>query len=139
MPNTATVREQRRRKTKAQLIDELETLEKRSAANEAPHGSGSPVRAKTSDRYLANQELATLALFPSENPNPVLRAMPDGAVLYANDAAIAVKGLLKGRKKVTLARGHMSDVAEASRTAEVRESEFKSGGHGRALHQHLRP
>lgn len=43
IPNTATVREQRRRKTKAQLIDELETLEKRSAANEAPHGSGSPV------------------------------------------------------------------------------------------------
>ena len=43
------------------------------------------------------QELADLARFTSENPNPVLRVMPDGSVLYANDAAIAVKGLLKGR------------------------------------------
>ncbi len=50
------------------------------------------------------QELADLARFTSENPNPVLRVMPDGTVLYANDAAIAVKGLLRGRKKSTLAR-----------------------------------
>ncbi len=32
MPNTATVREQRHRKTKAQLIDEIDTLEQRTAA-----------------------------------------------------------------------------------------------------------
>ena len=64
MPNTATVREQRRRKTKAQLIDELETLEKRSAANEAPHGSGSPVY-DSDDRLLqcraAHQQRVTQA------------------------------------------------------------------------------
>ncbi len=99
MPNPATVREQRLRKTKAQLIDEIDTLEQRAAAIEAANRSGAPMRAKASDRYLVNQELADLARFPSENPNPVLRVMPDGAVLYANDAAIAVDGLLKGRKK----------------------------------------
>ncbi len=32
MPNPATVREQRLRKTKAQLIDEIDTLEQHSAA-----------------------------------------------------------------------------------------------------------
>ncbi len=99
MPNPATFREQRLRKTKAQLIDEIDTLEQRAAAIEAAYRSGAPMRAEESDRYLANQELAHLARFPSENPNPVLRVMPDGAVLYANDAAIAVDGLLKGRKK----------------------------------------
>ena len=96
MPSPATIREQRLRKTKAQLIDEIDTLEQRAAAIEAASRRGAPVPAKASDRYLANQELADLAKFPSENPNPVLRVMPDGAALYANDAAIAVKGLLKG-------------------------------------------
>ena len=104
MPITATVRERCLRKTKAQLIGEIETLEQRAAAIEATHSSGVPMRAKTSERYLANLELAHLARFPSENPNPVLRAMPDGAVLYANHAANAVKGLLVGRKRNRLSR-----------------------------------
>ncbi len=104
MPNPATVRVQRLRMTKAQLIDEIDTLEQRAAAIEAAYGSGAPLRAKASDRYLADQELADLARFPSEHPTPVLRVMPDGTVLSANEAAGAVKGLLKGREKSTLAR-----------------------------------
>ncbi len=122
MPNPATVREQRLRKTKAQLIDEIDTLEQRAAAIEAAHGGGAPVRAKVSEQYLVN-----LAGFAPENPNPVLRAMPDGTVLYANDAAIAVNGLLKGHKKSALARDLAGVCAEASRTAEVQETEFESG------------
>ncbi len=66
MPNPATTREQRLRKTKAQLIDEIDTLEQRAASIEAAYRSGAPMRAKASDRYLANQELAHLARFPSE-------------------------------------------------------------------------
>ncbi len=127
MPNTATIRERRLRKTKAQLIDQIVTLERRAAAIEAAPGSGAPMRAKASERYPADRELADLARFPSENPNPMLRVMPDGTVLYANDAARAVKGLLKGRKKSTLARDLAGVCAEASRTAEVRETEFESG------------
>ncbi len=50
MPNTATVREQRLRKTKAQLIDEIDTLEQRAAAIEAATRSGAPMRAKAGDR-----------------------------------------------------------------------------------------
>ncbi len=127
MPNPATLRERRLRMTKAQLIDEIDTLEQRAAAIEAADRSGAPMRATASNRYLANQELFHLGKFTSENPNPVLRVMPDGTVLYANDAAIAVKGLLKGRKKSTLARKLAEVCAEASRTAEVRETEFESG------------
>jgi class 3 adenylate cyclase len=112
MPNPATTRVQRLRNTKAQLIHEIETLEQRAA----------PIGAKAGDR-----DLADLARFPSENPNPVLRAMPDGRMLYANEAARAVKGLLKGRKKPTLARGLTGVVAAASRTAEVQETAFESG------------
>ncbi len=93
MPNAAKVRVQRLRKTKAQLIDEIDTLEQRAAAIEATYRSGAPMRAKTADHYLANQGLVHLARFPSENPNPILRVLPDGTVLYANDAASAVKGL----------------------------------------------
>ncbi len=68
-----------------------------------------------------------LGRFTSESPNPVLRVMPDGTVLYANEAARAVKGLLEGREKSRLARDLAGGCAEASRTAEVRETEFESG------------
>jgi PAS domain S-box-containing protein len=127
MPNPATLRERRLRMTKAQLIDEIDTLEQRAAATEATNRNSAPMRAKTNERYLTKQQLAHLARFTSENPNPVLRAMPDGTVLYANDAAIAVNKLLKGRKKSMLADDLVEVFAEASHSAEVRETEFKSG------------
>ncbi len=40
MPNPATLRERRLRMTKAQLIDEIDTLEQRAAAIEATYRSG---------------------------------------------------------------------------------------------------
>ncbi len=119
MLNPATARKQRLRKTKAQLIDEIELLEQHAAAIEVGHGSGTPERAKAGDRYPADTKLLLLSRFSSENPNPVLRVMPDATVLYANDAAIAVKGLLKGRKQSTLAQGLANVLAEVSRTAEA--------------------
>ena len=36
------------------------------------------------ERKQAEQEIISLAKFPSENPNPVLRLSRDGTVLYAN-------------------------------------------------------
>lgn len=35
----------------------------------------------------ADKQLADLAKFPDENPNPILRVKPDGEILFANDAA----------------------------------------------------
>ncbi len=51
MPNPATVREQRLRKTKAQLIDEINTLEQRAAAT--PEGG---TELKRSEQALAEKE-----------------------------------------------------------------------------------
>ena len=91
MPNPAALRERRLRKTKAQLIDEIDTLEHRAAALEAANRSSAPMPAKASDRYLADQQFADLARFPSENPNPVLRVMPDGTVRWSRKIGQAVK------------------------------------------------
>ena len=40
------------------------------------------------DSKMAEEEIGNLARFPSENPNPVLRIVKDGIVLYANEASI---------------------------------------------------
>ncbi len=42
------------------------------------------------ERKRAEEETKSLAKFPSENPNPVLRIDPSGILLYANEAASAV-------------------------------------------------
>jgi PAS domain S-box-containing protein len=45
------------------------------------------------ERKWAEQKIANLARFPSENPNPVLRLSRDGIVMYANVASGALLGL----------------------------------------------
>ncbi len=50
MPNPAALRERRLRMTKAQLIEEIDTLEQCAAAIEAANRSSAPMRAKASDR-----------------------------------------------------------------------------------------
>ena len=39
------------------------------------------------ERKRAEQEIAMLARFPAENPNPILRVEPNGMILYANAAS----------------------------------------------------
>ena len=39
------------------------------------------------ERKQAEEEIQSLARFPSENPNPVLRLTQDGKILYANKAS----------------------------------------------------
>jgi PAS domain S-box-containing protein len=41
----------------------------------------------TTARKLAEEQVQSLAKFPSENPNPVLRVAKNGVLLYANDAS----------------------------------------------------
>ena len=47
--------------------------------------------------------LRNLAKFPIENPSPILRVTREGRVLYANDAALAIKGLVVGQGQGRLA------------------------------------
>ncbi len=71
MPSPATTREQRLRKTKAQLIDEIGTLEQRAAAT--PEGGSELKRRK---QELAEKE-AQLRV--------ALENMPGGMALYDRD------------------------------------------------------
>lgn len=53
-----------------------------------PRGNGMEVYSRNiTDRKQAEEEIASLARFPSENPNPVLRLNQTGDVLYANAAS----------------------------------------------------
>ncbi|MFK5957524.1 MAG: PAS domain S-box protein [Lutibacter sp.] len=47
------------------------------------------------ERIKAEEEIRSLAKFPSENPNPILRINLEGILLYANKAAIKVFSDLK--------------------------------------------
>ena len=46
-----------------------------------------PIIRDITERKRTEAEIQTLAKFPSENPNPVLRVTKDGALLYANRAS----------------------------------------------------
>ena len=49
------------------------------------------------DTIAAQRQVLDLARFPEENPNPVLRISLDGSLLFANEGAKNVKGLLSKR------------------------------------------
>jgi len=46
------------------------------------------------ERKRAEEEIRSLAEFPEENPNPVIRAFRDGSVLYANQPALRLLELM---------------------------------------------
>ena len=48
------------------------------------------LQADTTERKRAEKEIQTLARFPSENPNPVLRIARDGTLLYINQAGLSL-------------------------------------------------
>ena len=63
-------------KTKEQLVSELALLRKRVAE----------LKSVEAERKRVEVEVSSLAKFPSENPNPVLRLATDGTILYTNKA-----------------------------------------------------
>jgi signal transduction histidine kinase/CheY-like chemotaxis protein len=77
-------------------------------------------------RWLADQEAQSLARFPAENPNPVLRVSRAGAVLYANDAVHAIAGLLIGRKRDRMTAPLNREAVAAARSGRRRRAEYVS-------------
>lgn len=69
---------------------------------------------------------SSLAKFPEENPNPVLRTAGDGAVLYANAATRALDGVLTddGRQLAPVLRAAVADVFKKQTGRQI---ELKSG------------
>ncbi len=83
-----------------------------------------PAAEATREHDQTVRQIRDLATFPSENPNPVLRVSGDGAVLYANEAAHALDGLLEGADGGALCEALASAVSAAFRAAECGEAEF---------------
>ncbi len=75
----------------------------------------------------AHQRVLDLAKFPSENPNPVLRVSRTGAVLYANEAAHGVGGLLVGRSRNCMTAPLVRIARAAARSGRRKQTDFVSG------------
>ena len=75
----------------------------------------------------ASAAAQSLAKFPAENPNPVLRIGGTGTVLYANEAARALDGLLTGKMRSALERALRRAVIQAFAAGAQRVAEFMSG------------
>ena len=73
------------------------------------------------------EQVRALARFPSENPNPVMRVTAAGRVLYANDAAQGIVGLLVGRGKDQLAKRLASVAAKAAKSHKRQAAEYEAG------------
>ena len=70
-------------------------------AHRAPDGSLeflSTIARDITDRKQAEREIALLAKFPSEDPNPVLRIAQDGTILFANEASLPLLGAWQCRQ-----------------------------------------
>jgi signal transduction histidine kinase len=69
-------------------------VEERTAAlaktNEALQVANASLHEEIDDHKAAEEKIQSLARFPSENPNPILRLDSDGRILFANTASDAV-------------------------------------------------
>ena len=79
------------------------------------------------------EQVRALARFPSENPSPVMRLTGTGRVLYANEAAKGIAGLLVGRGKDRLAKQLAITTAKAAKSRKRQGAEFKAGGRAYAF------
>ncbi|MHC4399003.1 MAG: PAS domain S-box protein, partial [Planctomycetota bacterium] len=79
------------------------------------------------DRKEAEEEIAKLARFPGENPNPVLRVADDGAVLYANKASAPLLDVWQCGEGGRLSGSWRRVVLDALRTARNYETELECG------------
>ncbi len=75
-------------------------------------------------RDRAEEQVRSLARFPAENPNPVLRISADGIVTYANDAASSlladVLGAVPGNSMPPDWANTVRTVLDTARTREIR-------------------
>ena len=74
------------------------------------------------DRKQAEGEIGRLAKFPGENPSPIMRATPDGAILYANASSLPLLEVWqtgKGRLLPHSWRDAVQQVLAAGSTREI--------------------
>jgi PAS domain S-box-containing protein len=84
-------------------------------------------------RHQAEEEIARLAKFPSENPNPVLRISQDGILLYANDASTAILNVWECEVGGCLPDEWRRFVTETFEQGQIRRTELERDGQTFAL------
>ena len=82
MPNPATTREQRRRKTKAQLIDEIDSLEQRASMPMRQGGSCATLRTNSSRRHNHRSLTCPVASIPCNVNTRFARSIPTVVTLF---------------------------------------------------------
>ncbi len=80
------------------------------------------------DRKEAEEKIESLAKFPAENPNPVLRIRRDGTILYSNRAGLAMENAWGCRRGQRLEGQWREMVEKALRLGAVQRGEIKYQG-----------
>lgn len=78
-----------------------------------------------SERKEVEKQIADIAKFPSENPNPVLRVTGDGIVLYANRAAENLFGIHDGDSERNVPENWIEIVRNSYSTGSTEHVEFE--------------
>ena len=76
------------------------------------------------ERRSAEARILSLARYPEENPNPILRASDKGALLYANPPALAMMEPMGWREELPLPESLLVPVREAMNGGQYREIEL---------------
>ncbi len=76
------------------------------------------------ERKRAEAEIRSLARYPEENPNPVMRVNEDGAVLYANSPARALLEEMDWHKELLLPKALLAKVRHVFRAGRYYEYEL---------------
>lgn len=78
-------------------------------------------------RHLAEEEIARLAKFPDESPNPVLRISSDGTILYSNKASRPVLKVWQFRRGEPLSGRWHQFVLDALESGRSGQTELECG------------
>jgi two-component system, cell cycle sensor histidine kinase and response regulator CckA len=77
------------------------------------------------ERKQAEQRLVSLARFPDEDPQPILRVTPDGSIIYSNTASELLTASWAGGAERKIPEGYLHDVTFAWETGEKKEIEVR--------------
>ena len=83
---------------------------------------------ETVERKQADEEILSLAKFPSENPNPVVRISGQGEILFGNKASSLLLNAWQGREGQLLSERWRQFVADTLRDGKTREVDICAGG-----------
>ncbi len=83
---------------------------------------------ESADRIRAREDLRSVAKFPEEDPNPILRTTKDGSIVYANPASEPLMSAWKCRVGDRLPQPYLETVIDSLRSGVLTRIEISEGG-----------